>query len=1004
MQVPQAPTVESSEDRENTFFIYTENGCEEADVDVVRSTSTRPIVLPLSNRLVIFAMSALGAALFVACLVFIPSRGPLWATVKESTELNDLWRYCNGPCPAVFANPDSVQTGASVFRATDEQVSVYAPATGTLTFLDVRAGDNVSQGDVLAAVIIGNSIVEIKSPGFSTVKHVRSVRAGDVVNARHSLVVMDKLYGLSNFNLKADEKPILASADGFTGMGVFESWGITGLKTGSYVQKGARLATVLAEVSGGKFTINMPEDGMLTGVHSLEPGAEVNAGGEFAVYKPALAGVEILHGPGLKQLRTASGAVFIRWRVQTFDMLSSGCAIAEFEESDGNSTTVTWDGPSGMLLDKQPLLNGDGLLPGAALITVGQAVFIKHTVKVGDYVRKGYTVAIVQVGLERKPILARKDGMVMSIRPMRFQEPLGFDIELADETFGVLGVHLPRLTPESGNGTETVTNIYAHWLTSLRYSVNRGDKVKKGDVVALAKEVIVTTMLTGAAKAGDSEIKVADTIRLSVGMQVEISDGTSSETRPIISISHLPRLPHGAPGKLTFNSALSQSHASLATVNGLAPKDVMFRADLDGYVAQLQSLKPGAMLGPQDDVFDIDQNGPQLPLWTLILVLLCCSLCALGAFGLATQPQRPSVLSALQRTAERGLAIAVVVCTALTSLFKQQRRPMRVSMDLRPDDESDEPDESNEPQPVAAAPLVVEPEPAPAPAQIPEVVAQPPGVPIYFDNEPYYFEYHPIGISFRHFTSPIRIAGFTFNSYGRTLGLKEGQQLTRIKDVDVREDFHYGQIDSLLCSAVQELPMWPLRIDFQTNSNETKKFYFKQRPLGIRFTQHLPIRIKEFRPHALAQKAGVQVDWKIVRIAEEDTTPEGMARINITTNRAGYEHVENNLLKGIDPLPYWPVSLEFKAPPSREIMTINVLRRPLGIALRRTKQGTFKVDSVEPQSVAEDLGVQVGQNLIRIMGEDVKKDRDAKHVEKELHDMTQHLPQKTPSSRGSYLH
>mmetsp|Transcript_162207 Transcript_162207/g.311454 ORF Transcript_162207/g.311454 Transcript_162207/m.311454 type:complete len:992 (-) Transcript_162207:129-3104(-) len=980
MPASEASGLDNSEDREsNTFFVYSEHGYAEASLDVVQSTSTRLTVLPVSNRLAVFATSALGAALFVACLVFIPSRGPLWAAVKDSTVLDDFPMPCNGHrcsaiTPAILAYPGAVHLTerANELRKTADQVSVHAPASGILTFLNVSAGDGVSQGDVLAALIVGSEIVEITSPGFSTVRYVRSVRAGDSVKAWESLIILDKLLGLWNFTLKAGEKPILASADGFTvpRMGFFVSWGF-GLKNGSYVSKGERLATVRGP--GGSFVIKMPETGVLTGMHPLKPGAQVNAGGELAVYKLPLAGRNILHGPGLKHLNNPAGGVFKRWKVQTFDLIPNGGAVAEFEGSTGLLSTVTWDGPSGMVLAKQNLTPRDGLLPGAALVTVGQAVFVKHTVKVGDHVHKGHTLAIVQIGEHNKSIPARKNGTVLGIRPMTFQEPLGFDIQLTDDTFVVLGIHLPRLPPETANNTETRENTEGKWLASPLYTVSEGAKVSKGDVIALAKEVKATTMLASAAKAGDSEIVVADTTGLAIGMQIEISDGISSERKRIVSISNNRRLSGGArrlaAGTLMLNSPLSSSYASIATVEAEEPlQEVKFRAALDGY-AHLQTLRPGAMIGPQDDVFDIDQNAPFSWL-SLILVLCCCLPCVAGVCWLVW-----SYLKSRPRDA----------ISAPVSDF----RPRDVGED---DEDEQEIVTAPEPEPVAA------PEPEPAPAPAPVVPAPPPGVPIYFDNEPYYFEYRPLGITFLT-EVPIKIDGFTFNSYGRTLGLKQGQRITRIKDVDVREDHHYSHVDSLLLSAVEELPHWPLRIDFQTNTNEIRKFYFRHRPLGIRFGMQLPIRIASFKPYSLAQRAGVEVDWKIVRIAEEGTTQDDMASINIKTNKAGFEHVDKHLLKGLEHLPYWPVPLEFKTA-SGEMKTINVQQRPHGITFS-DETGGVKVKRVEPRSVAEELGIQIGWDLVGIMDDVITQGQALKRSEKELQEMMQHLPEKSSSRQKS---
>jgi len=139
----------------------------------------------------------------------------------------------------------------------------------------------------------------------------------------------------------------------------------------------------------------------------------------------------------------------------------------------------------------------------------------------------------------------------------------------------------------------------------------------------------------------------------------------------------------------------------------------------------------------------------------------------------------------------------------------------------------------------------------------------PQGVPLYFDFRPYYFKYHPIGIKF-YTKAPIKIEKFIFNSYGRHLGLQEGQRLTKIKDTDVRADQNYSHVDRMLLDAIKDLPFWPLRIDFKTQTGDIRTFYFEERPLGILFTQHLPIKVEKFKPYSLAQRKQVQVGWESI--------------------------------------------------------------------------------------------------------------------------------------------
>lgn len=171
------------------------------------------------------------------------------------------------------------------------------------------------------------------------------------------------------------------------------------------------------------------------------------------------------------------------------------------------------------------------------------------------------------------------------------------------------------------------------------------------------------------------------------------------------------------------------------------------------------------------------------------------------------------------------------------------------------------------------------------------VVFLPPGVPLDFDGKTYQIEYRPLGISF-HQKAPITIDEFVVNSYAKYKGLKEGMRLTKIRDYDVHGGQQYKDVHHHLLAALEPLPVWPLRVDFKTETGMVRHFKFQEKPLGIQFNRSAPIKVDRVKQSSLAQEKGVQVGWQIVKIADED----------VSYNH-DYEHVNHLLGEGMRHLP-----------------------------------------------------------------------------------------------------
>jgi len=290
------------------------------------------------------------------------------------------------------------------------------------------------------------------------------------------------------------------------------------------------------------------------------------------------------------------------------------------------------------------------------------------------------------------------------------------------------------------------------------------------------------------------------------------------------------------------------------------------------------------------------------------------------------------------------------------------------------------------------------PEAAPAPAAVPVPILTPSplespvesprrGVQLFFDHTPYDFDYRPVGIIFCP-DKPIRIESFAFNSYAKTFGLTEEQRLTRIKEFDIKGNHDHSHVESVLADAMKDLPYWPLKIVFRTPIGGIEEIEFVQKPLGMLFTEKMPFTVRKFRPYSLAQRMGVQAGWEIVRIADEDTTQAGMASIGIT-GKAGFNHLDYCLQAGTSHLPTWTVPIEFKTP-SGEKVTIEFSEKPLGMSF--TKHLPPKVEKLKPGCIAEEMGVEIGWDIMQIGEVHQRRVIDFKHFSKALDEHLLHLP------------
>jgi hypothetical protein len=151
---------------------------------------------------------------------------------------------------------------------------------------------------------------------------------------------------------------------------------------------------------------------------------------------------------------------------------------------------------------------------------------------------------------------------------------------------------------------------------------------------------------------------------------------------------------------------------------------------------------------------------------------------------------------------------------------------------------------------------------------------------------PVFSEYRPLGLNFEP-QAPIRVYGFNFNSYAKTLNVKAGWTLLQVDDEDL------AGLDVETCKGIinkknKSLPVWPLTLEFRVPiapqrgmpftgavtasthfSTQPKVFHATKRPIGLEFHHRQPIVVNKVCARSFAQANGIQEKWKIVRIGEK---------------------------------------------------------------------------------------------------------------------------------------
>merc|ERR1712048_798861 len=183
-------------------------------------------------------------------------------------------------------------------------------------------------------------------------------------------------------------------------------------------------------------------------------------------------------------------------------------------------------------------------------------------------------------------------------------------------------------------------------------------------------------------------------------------------------------------------------------------------------------------------------------------------------------------------------------------------------------------------------------------------------------------EHQPLGIvlSAHDGHGPPLVDRFEFNSYAKELGIQMGWKIRRIGSWEVSSRSSTDEVNKKLGEMLSGLPVWPLRIDFETSGpakpcckwqtggsapssarsgGSTQSVAFKRQPLGMVFNNKAPVTIKGFQPVSYARECGVELGWVIRGIADVDVSHE--------TN---FDRILEYLSQGERPLPTVDAGLE----------------------------------------------------------------------------------------------
>jgi len=224
------------------------------------------------------------------------------------------------------------------------------------------------------------------------------------------------------------------------------------------------------------------------------------------------------------------------------------------------------------------------------------------------------------------------------------------------------------------------------------------------------------------------------------------------------------------------------------------------------------------------------------------------------------------------------------------------------------------------------------------------------------------------------------VEGFEFNSYAKDRGVQAGWAIRRIGGHDVPPVCDPDEVARSLQRHTANLPLWPLRLDFDAGEGMTRTFYFERQPLGIEFTKGTPIRVDHFKPDSHARATGVDEGWAVVRVGDCVLGPAAELPQLMHHIKAGLGHLPHES-KGL--------RMDFLDRNARK-RTLYFQRQPLGLVIGRSPPRV--VEGFNENSYARERGVEVGWQLQRVGAQEVAPSASSEEVTALLRERSRALP------------
>lgn len=168
-------------------------------------------------------------------------------------------------------------------------------------------------------------------------------------------------------------------------------------------------------------------------------------------------------------------------------------------------------------------------------------------------------------------------------------------------------------------------------------------------------------------------------------------------------------------------------------------------------------------------------------------------------------------------------------------------------------------------------------------------------------------------------------------------------------------------------------------VEFIVLGGKKKEVEFTQRPLGLEFSNKIPMIVDQVVPGSHAASLGIEAGWEISKICGHEVRIADWKRL------VADFHAKADLLPNRDDR----AIIEFLAHDGSK-QVIEFSKRPLGFEFANKRP--MIVDKVLPQSHAANLGVQQGWEITRICGDEVSG-KEWKKLVSDFHDKAGRLPQ-----------